>query len=162
MISISELQPEDELDSVLALCRDFFTEYECHHEEFYDIDDLNDEDISGRFLRSIGSDNSATFIALIDDTIVGYAAVDVREQPPFYKVRRIGVVWGLMVAKDHRRKGVASGLLAEARARFRQKGIRYYTLYTSVANRGAIRFYERNHMERLHSTFVGQVGGPPD
>jgi ribosomal protein S18 acetylase RimI-like enzyme len=157
MLSVRELRPEDDLDAVLALCKDFFAEYEQHHSAFFDTDNLKDEDISGRFLESMESEDSATFITLVDGAIVGYASVAVREQPPFYRTQRFGALSGLMVAKDHRRKGIATRLLAEAIDYFRRRGIRYFTVYTAVANEAAVRFYEQNGMAVLHSTFIGET-----
>jgi ribosomal protein S18 acetylase RimI-like enzyme len=156
-ILVRELRREDDLAAVIRLCRDFFAEYGGHHQEFFDTDNLKDADISGRFLKSMESDDSATIIALIDDVIVGYAYVALKDQPGFYKVKRIGAISGLMVAKEHRRKGVATRLLAEARAFFVGNGIKYFTVFTAVANQAAIKFYERNGMTPLHTTLIGET-----
>lgn len=164
-LSIRELQPDD-LAATLGLCKDFFAEYEQHHEAFFDTDDLTDTDISERFVQSMTSDRSATFVALDDGVIVGYATVAIREQPRFYQVKEVGTISGLMVAEAHRRRGIATLLLTEARAFFRRHGIRYYTLYTAVANRGTMEFYERNGMSALHTTLIGdareQQDDPPN
>lgn len=157
MISVREFRPEDDLDAVLSLCRDFFAEYEGHHSAFFETDDLSDGDISGRFLKSQESEDSATLVALVDGEIVGYASVAVREQPRFYKVKRLGAISGLMVAKDHRRRGIATRLLDEARDYFRRRGIRYFTVYTAAANEAAVRFYKQNGMAVLHTTFLGET-----
>lgn len=157
MITIRELRPKDDLAAILTLCKDFFAEYEGHHKEFFDTDNLSDADISDRFLQSMESSGSATFIALLDNTIVGYALVAVREQPRFYKIKKVGVISGLIVAKNHRRKGIATRLIAESKAYFQRNGIRYFTLYTAVANQGATRFYEQNGMAALHTSFIGET-----
>jgi ribosomal protein S18 acetylase RimI-like enzyme len=163
MISIRELRPGDDIAAVLKLCKDFFAEYEGHHKEFFDTDNLSDADISGRFLQSMESDSSTTIIALVDDVIVGYASVTVRDQARFYKVKRVGVISGLMVAREHRRQGIATKLLAEARAFFARNGIKYFTVFTAVANQAALEFYKRDGMEPLHTTFIGEIGsGQPD
>lgn len=137
MISIRELQPENDLEAVLDLCREFFYEYEAHHRDFFDIDILSDEDISGRFFKSVGSDTGVTLVALDDDTVVGYAAAEIRDQPPFYKIKKAGVVWGLMVAEEHRGRGIATRLLEEIKTWFARYDIRYFTLYTAVTNEAA-------------------------
>jgi len=157
MITIRELRPEDDLAAVLALCKDFFAEYEGYHKEFFDTDKLSDADISDRFLQSMESSSSATFIALLDNAIVGYALVAVRDQPRFYKIKKFGAISGLMVAKNNRRKGIATRLLAESKAYFQRNGIRYFTLYTAVANLGAARLYEQNGMAALHTSFIGET-----
>jgi ribosomal protein S18 acetylase RimI-like enzyme len=157
MIMIRELRPDDNLTAVLNLCKDFFAEYEEHHEEFFDTDNLSDADIAGRFLQSLESDESATIIAVVDDTIVGYASVAIRDQPRFYKVKKVGAISALMVAKDYRRQGIAAKLLEGSKAFFRRQGVKYFTLYTAVANQGAIRFYERNGLTPLHISFIGKI-----
>ena len=158
MISIRELRPEDDLAAVLALCMEFFAEYEQHHSVFFDTEALRDEDISGRFLESMESDSSATIVALVDGEIVGYASVAVREQPSFYKVKWVGVISGLMVAKGHRRKGIATRLLAGARGYFQRRGIRFFTVYTAAVNQAAVEFYKKNDLAVLHATFLGETG----
>lgn len=157
MITIRELRPEDDLNAVLALCRDFFDEYQEHHEEFFDTDNLTDADISGRFRESLESDTSATIIALIDGKIVGYASVVIREQPRFYKVKKVGAISALMVAKEYRRRGIATKLLMESKIYFRRHGIKYYTFYTAVANEAALRLYEKCGLKVLHTAFIGET-----
>jgi len=157
MLTIRELKPEDDLNAVLTLCKDFFAKYEEFHKEFFDTDNLCDDDISGRFLESMNSDSSATIIALDDDVIVGYASVAIREQPRFYKIKKVGAISALMVTKEYRRKGIATQLLAESKAYFHRHGIMYFTLYTSYANHGAIKFYEKIGLEKLHTFFLGEI-----
>ena len=157
MIEIRELRHEDDLAADLTLCKEFFAEYEGYHKEFFDTEFLSDADISDRFLQSIESSSSATIIALLDDKIVGYALIAVREQPHFYKIKKVGAISGLMVAKNYRRKGIGTRLLAESKAYFRRNGIKYFTLYTAIANQGATRFYEQNGMAALHTSFIGET-----
>jgi ribosomal protein S18 acetylase RimI-like enzyme len=157
MITIRELRREDDLKVLLTLCKDFFREYESHHSEFFDTDNLSDDDISGRFLESLESDSSATLIALVDGAIVGYASVAVREQPRFYKIKKVGTISTLMVAKDYRRRGIATQLLLEAKAYFRRHGLKYYTFFTAVANREAISLYEKLGIAPLHTSFIGET-----
>jgi ribosomal protein S18 acetylase RimI-like enzyme len=157
MTTIRELRRGDDLSAVLALCREFFAEYENHHEEFFATDNLADDDISGRFLASIDSEESATIVALDDGVIVGYALLAVREQPRFYKVKRVGAISALMVARQHRRKGIGTRLLAESRVFFARRGIRYYTFYTSVENRAALGLYDKVGIKPLQTVFLGET-----
>jgi ribosomal protein S18 acetylase RimI-like enzyme len=156
-VSIRELREEDDLDAVLSLCKAFFDESEAHHEEFFATDGLRDDHLSGRFLNSITSDSTSTIIALVDNTIVGYASIAVRDQPDFYMVKRVGAISGLMVKTAFRRQGIATRLLAEAKHWFRQKGVKYFTVYTAVGNVAAVEFYRRNGMQPLHTTLIGEI-----
>jgi len=152
-----ELNRDDDLKAVLKLCKDFFAEYEGHHEEFFDTDNLSDADISDRFMQSVDSDDSATLVALDDNKIVGYALLAIRDQPGFYKIKKIGAISGLMVANAHRRKGIATQLLNKSKEFFRRHEVTYFTLYTAVSNDGASRFYENAGLSPLHTVFLGET-----
>ena len=155
-IVIRELGPGDDLAPVLRLCRDFFTEYQGHHPEFFDTAVLADDQISGRFLESIESDRSATIVALVAGKVVGYALVTLKDQPCFYKFNTVGAISGLMVDKNHRRKGIGGLLITRARAFFRKHGVKYFILYTAVANREALGFYRHVGLEPLQTIMIGQ------
>jgi GNAT superfamily N-acetyltransferase len=100
--------------------------------------------------------SSSTIIDLVDGAIVGYASVAVQLQP-LYKVKRVGAISGMMVAHDHRRRGIATRLLAGARDCFQRRGIRFFIVYTAAANRAAVEFYKQNGLAVLHTTFLGET-----
>jgi len=156
MSKIVRWQDRETLAELLELCRAFFEEYESLHEEFFDLDALTDAAISGRFEASIDSDNSATFVALDNRRLVGYALLAVREQAPFYKIKRVGSIAGLYVLPEYRRQGRAVGLMNACRDFFAEQNVKYYTLFTSVNNNGAIKLYRRLGLEELHATFLGR------
>lgn len=155
-IHIREMR-NDDLRPVLALCKAFFAEYEAHHEDFFDTFELRDDQLSGRFLESITSDSSSTLVAFASDTLVAYASIKIRSQPEFYKAGRIGSISGLMVAPEFRRQGIATMLLAEARKWFRERGVKYFTVYTATANDPALQFYRRSSMQPLQTTLIGEA-----
>jgi len=145
------------LTPVLELCKEFFAEYQTHHKEFFDTDNLTDSDIIGRFQESIQSSDSATIIAIIDGAIVGYASIAIREQPRFYKIKVVGVISALMIRKEYRRRGIATRILEEASIYFRENGIKYFTFYTAVTNQAAVRLYDKLGMSPLHFSFIGET-----
>jgi ribosomal protein S18 acetylase RimI-like enzyme len=157
MITVRRLGSGDDLSAVLKLCKEFFAEYQDHHPEFFDTDNLSDGDISGRFRESIESETSATLIALDDGETVGYASLSVREQPQFYKVKRVGGISAIMVVPAHRRRGVGTMIMLEAKRYFREQGLKYYTFYTAVANEPAIKLYKKLGIEPLHMSFLGRT-----
>ncbi|MDD3731572.1 MAG: GNAT family N-acetyltransferase [candidate division Zixibacteria bacterium] len=157
MVVVRKLRPEDDLTPVLELCREFFAEYQSHHKEFFDTDNLSYSDIIGRFQESVQSSSCATIIALIDNTIVGYSSITIREQPRFYKIKKVGVISALMIKKEYRRCGIATRILNEANLFFREHGIKYYTFYTAVTNQAAVRLYEKLGMAPLHLSFIGET-----
>ena len=161
MLSIRQLKPDDDLTGLIELSRQFFTEYQAHHEVFFDVEGLTDAHIAGYFTRSTGSDDSATFVATLHDRVVGSITVHVRQQAPFYKVRQVGAISGLMVSAAFRRQGIATRLLAEAKSWFKRRHVEYFTVYTATANAGAVEFYCHSGMRPLHTTFIGEIAPEP-
>jgi len=154
---IRKLRKEDDLADLVILSRSFFEEYAAFHTEFFSIGVLRDEDIISYFRGSVDSDDGVTFIAEEGGLIVGYITVFLHNQEPFWAVKKVGAISGLMVHKDYRRRGIASGLFAEAKAFFEQRGVKYFTVYTASANEAAIALYERFGMSQLHTTLIGEI-----
>ncbi len=157
MTEIRSLRKDDNLNDLISLSREFFEEYESHHENFFKIDRLSDSDIVDYFSQWIDDEDGETFIALTGGRIVGYITVYVRTRPIYWKIKKVGDISGLMVQKAYRRRGIAGHLLAKARAFFEKKAVRYFTVYTAIGNRGALEFYERSGLLPLYTTMMGAV-----
>jgi ribosomal protein S18 acetylase RimI-like enzyme len=157
MIEIRRLREDDGLEDLISLSREFFEEYESHHQDFFKIDSLSEGDIVDYFSRSMDSEDGEAFIALAGGRIVGYITVYVRTQPGFWKIKKVGGISGLMVQQAYRRRGIAGQLLARARAFFQERGVRYFTVYTAVANRSALAFYEQSGLLPLYTTMMGEI-----
>ena len=157
MTIIRPLARADDMGELIALSREFFAEYEAYHPEFFRVGDLRDDDIVAFFVRSLDSEDGRTFVALVNGRTVGYVTVAIRLQAPFYQVGRVGAISGLMVHPAYRRQGLASQLLAEAVAFFGHRGVKYYTVYTAVANQAAIRFYEQHGLCPLQTVLIGEI-----
>lgn len=142
------------------LSRAFFAEYEAHHEAFFGIDSLSDEIIVGYFASFLETEERTAFVALQQGRIVGYITMLVETQAPFWQVKRVGHISGLMVAADARRSGIGGLLLERAKTFFREQGVRYFTVYTAVQNQAAVAFYHRQGLAPLHTHFLGQIGDP--
>lgn len=157
-MEIRKLRQDDDFTDLIALSRDFFEEYSAFDEEFFKIDALRDEDILNYFRGMLQNENGAAFIALEDGAIVGYITVHIREQEPLWAVKMVGAISGLMVRRDHRRRGIARRLAAEAKRFFDERGAEYFTVYTSAANDAAITLYRQCGMTPLYTTLIGKSG----
>jgi GNAT superfamily N-acetyltransferase len=155
MAQVRALQPDDDVSELIALSRIFFQEYEGHHKGFFAIDQLSNDDIINYFTRLMNSEDGRTFIAVEEGKTVGYITVFAREQPGFYKIKRVGAVSGLMVHPDYRRRGIATQLLNQTAAFLHENGVQYFTVYTATANRGALEFYARSGLTPLYTTMIG-------
>lgn len=158
MAVIRTLRQDENFDALVELSRQFFEEYEAHHAEFFDIDQLNADDVVSYFLRFAEAENAAAFVACVDDQIVGYITVYVRSQADYWKFKQVGDISGLMVHKDYRRTGIGSQLMKAAAAFFREKEVKYYTLFTSVANQSALDFYAQVGLVPLYVTLINDPG----
>ncbi len=157
MIEIRPLIINDNFKDLIALSRAFFEEYEAHHKDIFKIDKLRDKDIVDYFSRWIANENGETFIAIEGEKIVGYITVYIKSQADYWKIKEVGNISGFMVHKAYRRKGIGRQMLAEAGLFFEKKGVKYFTAFTSVANYGALEFYEECGMTSLCTTMLGEV-----
>ncbi|MBA4395420.1 MAG: hypothetical protein C0407_17865 [Desulfobacca sp.] len=151
------MKKEDDLKALVQLSKDFFSEYESNHPYFFGIDKIEDADITNYFARFIDSTDRKAFVAVVGGAMIGYISVLIQEQAGYWKIKMVGHISGLMVDKDHRRKGTGRKLLQSAADYFKQKNVKQYTLFTSVNNKCGIEFYEKCGLEKLFVTLMGEI-----
>lgn len=157
MIVIRALQQAEDFTDLITLSRQFFDEYEAHHPDFFKIDKLKDEDVISYFSSFCTQASRTAFIAMDGERTVGYITVYVSEQASYWQIKKVGEISGLMVQNEYRRRGIAERLLAQAKAFFMEKGVRFYTVYTAVSNQTALRFYRKNGFLPLYTTMLGKI-----
>jgi len=156
IILIKELDSNDNLMELLDLSKDFFYEYENNH-ELFKIDVINELDIRNYFNNFIGNDRKIAYIAINEKKIVGYITLYYKDQPSYWTVKEIGEISGLMVNKNFRQNGIAGMLIIKAIEYFKQKGIEYYTVFTSVNNTKGISLYEKYGLKPLQTVLFGKI-----
>jgi RimJ/RimL family protein N-acetyltransferase len=93
-----------------------------------------------RYLRAIRRyPNAAVYVAEEDGAIVGRLSIARDQHPASRHVADLG----LMVAADHRRRGVGTALLEAAVEWARQAGVRKLELHVFPWNEAAIALYDR-------------------
>ena len=161
MISIHTLSTLDFHQELFTLSRQFFEEYQHYHPSFFTIDQLTADHICSYFSHFLNNQDAAAYIALdnsqANSPIIGYLTVSIKDQPDYWTIKKVGEISGLMVAKQYRRKGIARLLLRQAKVTLADRGIRYITAYTAVANESAIFFYSANKLEPLYTTVLGST-----
>jgi ribosomal protein S18 acetylase RimI-like enzyme len=153
-IAIRRLWKGDDLRGLVALSRQFFKEYSAHHELFA-TGRLQESHVTDYFSKFTTSEDAAAFVAYAGSRAIGYATVLTKRQPPFNRVKEVGAVSGLMVAKAHRRRGGALRLMSRVNRFLRQRRVRYFTVYTAATNAPALLFYRRVGMTPFQLTMVG-------
>ena len=98
-------------------------------------------------------ESSCVLVAEVEGEVVGYLLGYVDEAQPIYQRRRHALISDLYVDPDHRRKGLATKLVEEALAFFRQKEIDHIRVNVLKANAAAHAFWEKqgagDFLERL-------------
>lgn len=84
----------------------------------------------------------ATFLAVADETLLGYTVVTYSQSPPVFTRGPSGNVAEVYVARDHRGEGVATALMDRAEAWARDRGCEYVTLSVNEGNEAAQDLYE--------------------
>ncbi len=157
MTVITRLQKEIPWRDLIELSKQFFYEYEVHHDEFFKIDQLCEDDIVSYFSSFLGAEDRAAIIALAEGEIVGYITIYIQPQPGYWKIKQFGHISGLMVRQDHRRQGIGRQLITAAQVFFKEKGVKYWTVYTAANNQPALDLYARSGMTPLYTTFINRV-----
>jgi ribosomal protein S18 acetylase RimI-like enzyme len=156
MLEYRPLVKTDDFSDLLSLSREFFNEYESYHKEFFKIDHLSNDDIIAYFSAFCDSESRRAFIALTGKKIVGYITFYIKDQADYWMIKQVGEISGLMVDSRFRQRGIGRELMNHARKFFASHGVKYYTLYTSVENIDALKFYSNYGLVPLYSTLVGE------
>jgi len=156
-VLIKELDSENSFSDLIELSKEFFYEYENNNRDFFGIDSIDEIDIGNYFNSFMGKETSKAYIAIIDDKIVGYITVYIKNQANYWIVKKVGDISGLMVNKNFRKNGIGSKLLKRAIEYLEQKDIKYYTVFTSVNNVNGITLYKKFGSKELCTTFYGRI-----
>jgi ribosomal protein S18 acetylase RimI-like enzyme len=159
-VVVRRLRKYDGLRGLIPLSRQFFREYSAHHRDLFGIVRLQEKHVADYFSKFTTSDDAAAFVAYAGNRAIGYVTVLVRSQPPFSRVRKVGAVSGMMVAKPFRRLGVALKLWSRVNRFLRQRRVKYFTVYTAVTNAPALLFYRHVGMAPFQLTMVGTARAP--
>ena len=101
---IKEFDEKDNFSEVFELSKDFFYEYAKNNEDFFGIDCLTEVDIKKYFDQFIGKDNNKAYIAKYENVIIGHITLKINNQQNYWKVKKVGVISGLMVSKKYKKK----------------------------------------------------------
>ena len=111
------------------------------------------------FREKVTSPDNAMFVAVDGSRLVGF--VDVQSERsasfPLFKPREFAMIHNMFVSVGYRGTGLAQALLNYAKQWARSRGIESLQLSVYCANTGAMRFYEKEGMAPLKTTFEADV-----
>jgi ribosomal protein S18 acetylase RimI-like enzyme len=154
---IKELDGEDDFADLTELSKEFFYEYENNNKEMFGIDFINEIDIKNYFQGFIEKETKKAYIAIIDKKIIGYITFYIKDQPDYWIVKKIGDISGLIVSKNFRKKGIGTKLVMKAIEYFKENGIKYYTVFTSINNTSGISLYKKCGFKELSAILYGEI-----
>jgi GNAT superfamily N-acetyltransferase len=95
--------------------------------------------LTSRLRRILSRPDQQLFVAEIDGRVAGWIHAIAAE---YLEADMFLVIGGLVVDRRHRRRGIGRVLIEHAEGWGRQQGCRIVRVWSSVARRGAHRFYE--------------------
>jgi GNAT superfamily N-acetyltransferase len=95
--------------------------------------------VTARLSRILARPDQRFMVAELDDRPLGWVHVAIAE---YVESGSFAVIGGLVVDRDHRRKGIGTLLMARAEEWARQQGCSMIRLWSSSVRTAAHRFYE--------------------
>jgi ribosomal protein S18 acetylase RimI-like enzyme len=110
--------------------------------------------------RHMGDRKGVVFVAEDANVVLGYVLGAVGQRSPVFSVRRVGMIFDLVVRQDQRRRGVGRTLVEASRERFEDFGIRHLQLNFDPRNEAAAGFWEKMGFEiLLCEAYIDLAGG---
>jgi len=112
-----------------------------------------------RFSEKVSSSDAAFFVAVSQTTLIGFVDVQQDSNPPLpmFKAKTFAVVDNLFVVSEHRGTGTAHSLLEHAKVWAKERGLSSIQLKVYSANGVATRFYQKEGMIPLSTTFEADL-----
>ncbi|NIM94046.1 MAG: GNAT family N-acetyltransferase [Anaerolineales bacterium] len=104
------------------------------------------ERITNDVLTHIQRDDVTTFVAEVDDEVIGYAAAQIETEP---SPSEIGIVSYNAVSPDHRGMGIGSALVQQVMDYLEEQGARILLVWTLEVGETARHIYESHGFEEL-------------
>jgi GNAT superfamily N-acetyltransferase len=108
----------------------------------------------------IDSNRETIIVAELDGAVVAFAHVGVADMPdtPVFRPRMYALLKNVIVADEHQRRGIGTGLLDAATLWARARGLNELQTIVWTANREATRFYEAAGFEQMTSRLRLNIG----
>lgn len=99
----------------------------------------------------------AVFVAVDDETVVGYCLATLMAYPPVFRIRAFGFIQDMAVSQDFRRRGVGAELLKELCVWFRKRGVRRIELQALIGNEISQSFWRKQGFAPYLNRFAKDI-----
>jgi N-acetylglutamate synthase-like GNAT family acetyltransferase len=120
-----------------------------------DEKEFNEKKLEHMFNRMLTSELRELICAEIDNNIVGYCALSMKED--LYEEGICGRIDEMVIDKSLRGKGIGSKLLVEIIAKAKEKGCKSIELNSATHRKDAHKFYEKNGFEMSGYAFYKEL-----
>lgn len=93
--------------------------------------------------KNIRSKNGEIYVVEVDDKLVGYSLIYIKDNIPVFEIEKLGCISDLYVKKEYRMKGISSKLKDETIKWFKKKGIKDLCLTIYPLNEHAYSIYKK-------------------
>ena len=97
------------------------------------------------------------FVAVDDDSVIGFIEVSIKKNEPVFKVKKSGYIESLVVDKKCRRAHVGSSLLAYVKALLKKRGVGYITVTVYPSNRLAVEFWKKTGFKDISKIVISEI-----
>ena len=131
-----------DLDEITALWYELAT----MHEGIMEGYDLGEEPVKEwkRLMRDcFDRKDMITFVAVEENTVIGFASVILRNRAPFFRDRHMGVIMDVYVKRERRGEGIGTKLVSGAERWIKNKGIDLTTVTVAPENEEGVKFWSK-------------------
>src|SRR5262245_54494011 len=113
--------------------------------------DLGTPETAERIRRILSRNDQCVFIAEVEGVLAGWVHAIFAE---YFESEAFVLIGGLVVDKNHRRRGIAGMLMASAETWAKERGCLVVRLTSSSTRTGAHRFYERIGYQHIKTQYA--------
>ena len=125
---------EADLDSIVKLGMELI-EYHVKFREYYRVKENFEETTRKFHLENITAEKTMLLVAEVSSEIVGFTLGRIRKTPPIFQIEEYGLVIGLYVKEEYRRKRIGEKLTRELLKWFKSKGMKRVEVSVDLKNK---------------------------
>ncbi|MFN3200581.1 MAG: GNAT family N-acetyltransferase [Bradymonadia bacterium] len=139
----------EDLPSIIDCWRGLVETHQALNGPLYALSEQGGEAFEQATRRHLFDPRALVQIAELDGRMAGYLIAREGLRPPWYVVRRVGMILDLFVSPQARRHGVGQALFESARVLFEARGIEWMQVCHDPANASASAFWSKAGFEPL-------------